>query len=121
MNSAVQEKVLAIFRELVGDRVHQIEVAVPTAQQTIAQALADEHPARVARDIAFHLTDWQSDAAFIVAVILFPERFTPDDIRNGVERFIVHAPNHAAAAAKLGGFPVSDVFEIGAIDGVDDA
>src|SRR5689334_19418961 len=117
MKSTVEEKVLAVFRELAGERVHQIEVAVPTAQQTIAQALADEHPASVARDIAFHLTDWQSDAAFIVAVILFPERFTPDEIRNGVDDFIAHAPNHAAAAAKLGGFPVTDVFEIGALDG----
>lgn len=121
MNSTVEQKVLAIFHEFAGKRAGQIEVAIPTAQQAIAQALADEHPAEVARDIAFHLTDWQSDAAFIVAVILFPERFTPEEIRSGVERFIVHAPNHTAAAAKLGGFPVADVFEIGALEGGDDA
>ncbi len=29
--------------------------------------------------------------------------------------FLIHAPNHIAAAAKLGGFPVSDVFEVGAV------
>ena len=29
--------------------------------------------------------------------------------------FLIHAPNHIVAAAKLGGFPVSDVFEIGAL------
>ncbi len=75
MNSTVEQKVLALLRELAGERAHQIEVAVPTAQQTIAQALADEQ-AQIARDIAFHWTDWQSDAAFILAVILFPERFT---------------------------------------------
>lgn len=119
MNSTVEQKVLAVFREIAGERAGQIEVAIPTAQRAIAQALASEHPIQVARDIAFHLTDWQSDAAFIVAVILFPERFTPDEIRSGVEGFIVHAPNHAAAAAKLGGFPVTDIFEIGAVGGKD--
>ena len=74
------------------------------------------YPAEVAHDIAFHLTDCESDAAFIVAVTLSPERFTPDEIRSGVAAFIVHAPNHIAAAAKHGGFPVTDVFGIGALD-----
>ena len=120
MKITVNQKVLAIFRELVGERVAEILVGIPTAQQTIAKALAKQHPTKIARDIAFHLTDWQSNAAFIIAVILFPERFTPEEIRSGVIQFIAHAPNHTAAAAKLGGFPVTDVFEIGALDGRDD-
>ncbi len=66
-----------------------------------------------AYDIAFHLSDWSSDAAFIVAVHLYPERFTPEEIREGVEAIIIHAPNHLAAAAALGSHPVEDIFEVG--------
>jgi hypothetical protein len=121
MSSAVEQKVLTIFRELAGDRTHQLQIAIPAAQQVLADALTGEHPVAIARDIAFHLTDWQSEAAFLVAVLLFPERFTPEEIREGVEAFMVHAPNHTAAAAKLGGFPVTDVFDVGALDGGQDA
>jgi hypothetical protein len=32
----------------------------------------------------------------------------------------VHAPNHVAAAAKLGGWPIADIFEIGALDAARD-
>ena len=39
MKSTVEQKVLAIFRELAGERANQIEVAIPKAQQTIAKAL----------------------------------------------------------------------------------
>jgi hypothetical protein len=119
----VDRKVSAIFQELVGERAQQLKVAVPTAQTVIAHALAAEggHPNKVAHDIAFHLTDWHSDAGFIVAVLLYPERFTAEEIRDGVEGFVVHAPNHVAAAAKLGGYPVADIFEVGALDGnIDD-
>ena len=105
-----------MLREVAGDRAGQFQVA----GRAIEQALADEYPVEIARDIAFHLTDWHWEADFIVALTLFPERFTPDEIRSGVEAFIVHAPNHVAAAAKLWGFPVTDAFEIGALDGIAD-
>jgi hypothetical protein len=118
----VDQKVSAIFQELVGERAQQLKVAVPTAQKVIAHALAaeGEQPDKVAHDIAFHLTDWNTDVGFIVAVLLYPERFTAEEIQSGVEKFIVHAPNHIAAAAKLSGYPVADIFEIGALDGETD-
>jgi hypothetical protein len=47
-----------------------------------------------------------------MALLLFPERFAPDEIRDGIEDFLIHAPNHVAAAAKLRGYPVQDIFEI---------
>ena len=56
-----------------------------------------------AHDIAFHMADWNSDAAFVVAVHLFPERFTPEEIAAGVGLFLVHAPNHIRAACGLTG------------------
>jgi hypothetical protein len=37
----------------------------------IAEAISSEHEREVAGEIGFHLGDWQSDAAFIVALHLF--------------------------------------------------
>ena len=68
-----------------------------------------------AAELAFHLSDWRSDGAFLVALSLAPERFTPAEVADGVMAFLIHAPNHVAAAAKLAGFPVSDIFEVGAV------
>ena len=119
MNEAedtVEDRVATIFRELVGDGADQLTVGIPSAQQIAHKALAHEFDDKRAFDIAFHLTDWNSDAAFIVALLLFPERFTPDEIRDGIEDFLIHAPNHVAAAAKLRGYPVEDIFQIDALN-----
>lgn len=76
---------------------------------TIEDALRTEY-GDSAYDIAFHLSDWISDAAFIH---LWPEQFTAEEIREGVEGLLIHAPNHLAAAAALAGHPVVDVFGTG--------
>jgi hypothetical protein len=76
-----------------------------------------ELPAQSVYDLAFHLSDWREDAAFLLAMHLAPERFSSDEVKDGVTQFLVHAPNHVAAAAKLGGWPVEDVFGIGALEG----
>ncbi len=113
-------KVESIFRELVGDRAARVDATRHNADviAIIARALSPTPGDRRAHDIAFHLSDWASDAAFIVAVQLFPERFTPVEIARGVARFLVHAPNHVAAAAALSFHPVEDIFEVGALRGV---
>ncbi|MDB4883279.1 MAG: hypothetical protein JWL95_2045 [Gemmatimonadetes bacterium] len=76
-----------------------------------------ELPAQSAYDLAFHLSDWRADAAFLLALHLAPGRFSAEEVKEGVTQFLVHAPNHVAAAAKLGGWPVEDVFGIGALEG----
>ena len=80
--------------------------------RSIAAALKD-YGEMIARDIGFHMSDWNSDAAFVVDLHLFPERFTKREIEEGVRAFLIHAPNHIAAAAKLMGYPVEDIFEVG--------
>ena len=107
---------LKLFQELAGDRALQLNVAVPAAQKIIHQALLNHFDDATAYEIAFHLTDWASDGAFLIALILFPERFTEEQIRDGIEAFIIHAPNHIAAAAKLRGLPIQDIFKVGALD-----
>jgi hypothetical protein len=76
-----------------------------------------ELPAQRAYDLAFHLSDWRADAAFLLALHLAPDRVTREEVQEGVTQFLVHAPNHVAAAAKLGGWPIEDVFGIGVLEG----
>ena len=118
-------KVAAIFRELVGERATRLDGSHHNHDSVaiIARALSPSPDDRAspddcrARDIAFHLSDWASDAAFIVATQLFPERFTAAELAHGVEGFLIHAPNHVAAAAALAGHPIDDIFEVGALRG----
>lgn len=111
-----QEKTVAIFRELVGGRAARLDpTRVPTdARARIASAmLADtSSPAleAVAAEIGFHLVDWQSEAAFLVALVLYPERFSDAEIAEGVRALLIHAPAHLLAAARLSGHPVDDIF-----------
>ena len=107
----VLRKVAAIFAELVGERAKRLDgsVIAEPAMSTIAAALAEEYGEK-ANEIAFHMADWNSDAAFVVAIHLFPERFTPEEIAAGVGLFLVHAPNHIRAACGLTGQYVWESF-----------
>ncbi|HSH93077.1 MAG TPA: hypothetical protein VK968_02950 [Roseimicrobium sp.] len=115
---SVRTKVASIFDELAGERAKNLESITPDeVTGAIAQALngegADEETDRLNREIAFHLTDWNCDAAFVVALQLYPERFTPEEIQAGIGLFLVHAPAHVIAAARLSGNSTDDVFAEG--------
>jgi hypothetical protein len=109
-----QRKVAAIFRELAGARrAKWLEPTVPSrCFDQIAKAIRSKsgYPTKVARNIAFNLADWNSDAAFLVALHLFPERFTDAEIDAAVISMLVHVPAHVIAAAKLGGYSTEDIF-----------
>jgi hypothetical protein len=111
-HEAVCKKVEAIFAELVGERGlslqgHSNQAAVRNA---IAMAYSSDKTAEIAREIAFHMTDWSYDAAFVVALHLFPERFAPEEIEAGIGMLCAHVPAHIIAAARLTGFPTEDLF-----------
>ena len=117
LHDSVGQKVLGLFTEMAGERVSRL--GEPAAQQTrdlLARALSAEYPSAVAQQIAFHLVDWHTDAAFMMAVHLFPDRFTPEELAVGADMLLIHAPNHLAAAAKLAGHPIQDVFGVGVLD-----
>lgn len=78
-NPSARDRAIAFFRELVGDRAEQLSVPIPDAQQAARAALAGDLNDKTAFDIAFHMTDWMSDAAFVAALLLFPERFTGNE------------------------------------------
>jgi hypothetical protein len=112
------DKVIAIFRELVGDRASRLEGSrYPadintqiTAALTETEVELDDTEILKKDSLGFHLVDWQRDAAFIVALILFPEKFTNEEIRDEVDSFLCHVPAHVLEAARLGGYPIENIF-----------
>jgi len=111
-HESVKAKVLQIFTELAGSRAEALRGNVSARAQNdiLSKALAREGDSSVSDEIAFHMVDWNSDAAFVVAFLLFPERFTPEELDAAVDMFLVHVPAHVMAAARLGGYQVQDIF-----------
>jgi hypothetical protein len=82
----------------------------------IAEAFATsmESTREAAKDIGFHMTDWDSDVDELIALYEDPDAFSNDQIVDIVIRFLAHVPNHVAAAKKLVGLgPMEDIFEVG--------
>ncbi|MEE8169778.1 MAG: hypothetical protein V3T70_04455 [Phycisphaerae bacterium] len=75
---------------------------------------------RIVRDIEFHLTDWLDDLERFHAFCKDPTALTAEEACEFLIQFLIHVPNHVAAAAKLlADSPVTDIFEVGAV-GEDD-
>ena len=111
-HDSVSEKVQKLFSELVGLRAESLKGDVPArkANDILGLALSEDLDRLTADELAFHLVDWNSDAAFVVAVLLFPERFTKEELQAGVNQFLIHVPAHIMAAARLGGHDAKNIF-----------
>jgi hypothetical protein len=87
-------------------------------RRRIEVALGKDYDEATRHDIAFHMTDWIEDLRALVDIFENPERATDEKVTSTLMLFLVHAPAHIAAAAKLyTGEPVRDVFKVGAVDG----
>jgi len=84
----------------------------------IAQAFASlTGEAEAAREIAFHMTDWDHNVDDLVRLYERPESFSDDEIQSVIIQFLAHVPNHVAAAKKLAGLgPIEDVFKVGVLE-----
>lgn len=72
---------------------------------------------RKAEEVAFHLTDW-SDELMRLRTALNSTPFEPRQTQDAIIDFLVHAPAHVAAAARIVlDLPVGDVFALGATVG----
>lgn len=111
-SKSVTQKVLEIFEEIAGPRAAELRPGVPARRSNdiLGEALAGWHDDLVADEIAFHLCDWNWEAAFLVALHLFPERFTPEELREGTDLLLLDVPAHVIAAARLGGYRTEDIF-----------
>lgn len=94
----IHDKVVQIFSEIVPERSERLDFFKDNdhATDAIAVALAEDTPRH--EEMAFHLSDIRTDAAFLVALHLFPERFTPQEISAGVWQFMAHVPYHIKMA-----------------------
>ena len=73
--------------------------------------------AATARDVAFHLTDWLDDLEWLQRFYADPDDCPRDEAAERLLQFLLHVPEHVAAAKKLAtGFPVTDLFEVGALE-----
>lgn len=99
-----------IFREFLGDK----NCHIPDVQDSIAKAVAEGSSnkkfLKKGWEIGFHLMDWHGDAKFLIALSLFPERFTNAEIRQGVIWFLIHAGYHIPEAARLIDIPTRSHF-----------
>jgi|SRR5208282_6003062 len=113
-HDSFRKKVDDIFRELAGaERAKWLEAGVPSrCMGQIAKAVSSEsgYPEEVGCDIGTNIADWQADAAFLVALHLFPERFTDEEIDEAIRSLLIHVPAHVIAAARLAGHPTEDIF-----------
>jgi hypothetical protein len=74
-----------------------------------------ELPDSVAEGVAFHMTDWLEELGAFSRFCADPSSLSDAEVSELLTNFLVHAPNHVAAAGKLyTGMPVTDVFQIGA-------
>jgi len=85
-------------------------------EKSIASALKDfDMQPEVISDVVFHMTDWLSDLKEWTSFCENPESLSVDELQNLLMNFLVHVPAHVVAAGKLvTGFPVGDVFGVGA-------
>lgn len=73
------------------------------------QGLSDQQ----AFDSAFHMLDWLDDLRAFAAFCEQPDSYTDEQLHKLLTSFLIHVPNHVAAAAKIyADYPVSDVFKI---------
>jgi hypothetical protein len=101
-NKSARRKVEEIFNAAFGEnaaRVFSAQNVAPT-MQTVKQAFAPEMDSEKAEELGFNMADWGSDAAFIIALHLFPERFTAGEIRAATSALASHLPYHVTNVAE---------------------
>ncbi len=77
------------------------------ARKAIEEALGKGYGgASDARDIAFHLSEWFEEAAFLVALHLDPNRFSKTEIKAGVSDVLAYVLDHMWEAARVAGVPL---------------
>jgi len=76
-----------------------------------------EIPGDKRQEIAFHMTDWLHDLEGWHSFCSDPDSFDAAQLRQLITNFLVHVPNHVAAAKKLYlGDRTRDVFKVGLFD-----
>jgi len=104
-----EDKVLEIYKELLGEKACRLspERFLADSISRTTEALRKENPEWTEEEliekdaIGQHLLDWQRSASFLVALALFPDRFTDEEIQDEIKDFMAHAPEHVREAERL--------------------
>jgi hypothetical protein len=101
--------------------MNQIDPEVIRARIREVARREAELPEAAANDVAFHMTDWLDDLDAYHRFCADPSALSDAEVSRLLIQFLVHVPNHLAAASKLyTGTPVTDVFGVGATSEDDD-
>lgn len=73
------------------------------ARNAIQLALGKSHGSSDASDIAFHLSQWFEEAAFLVALQLDPKRFSRAEVEASVSDVLANVLDPIWEAARVGG------------------
>ena len=91
------------------------EKAIKDRIEAVARKQSELSP-EVAKQVAFHMTDWLRDLKAFWSFCEQPSQRSDEDLNKMLIEFLVHVPNHLAAAGKLlTGIAVKDTFEVGAL------
>jgi len=89
----------------------------PIYQRVKASALKRGLSNQEARDSGFHMVDWLDDFEAFHSFCENPESVSDEELDKMLTNFLIHVPNHLAAAAKIyADSPVSDIFGVGAVE-----
>lgn len=99
-------KTRAIFVRAFGSRAALLfkGASTQTMMDTVSAAFARHISREKAADIGFHIGDWAKDAALVLALHMFPEKFTRDEIRHVADFVAAGMPYHSAALATHFGY-----------------
>ena len=73
------------------------------ARNAIQLALGKSHGSSDAGEIAFHLSEWFEQAAFLVALQLDPKRFSRAEVEASVSDVLAYVLDHIREAARVAG------------------
>jgi hypothetical protein len=102
-SKSARHKVEQILNAAFGDKAVRVFSSQNVGQtmRVIVEAFASEMDSKKAEELAFNMADWGGNAAFVVALHLFPERFTADEIREATRSLAFHVPYHANNVADI--------------------
>ena len=99
-------KARAIFTKAFDARGSLLFKSSSTAamMETIGTAFARRMNREKAADVGFHLGDWASDAALVLALHMFPKKFSPEEVRHVTDYLAAGLPYHCAGLAAHFGY-----------------
>ena len=103
---SVSRKARAIFVEAFRERGAHLFVPASTSSMmhTVGTAFAGHMNTAKAEVVGFHLGDWAREAAIVLALHMYPEKFTRAEIRQVTDYLAAGLPYHCAALGALFGY-----------------